>query len=163
MFNFDYYTIWSNLLFYIILILHFIIKLPQQLILFAIVNMIMVGIVGNIIFNTNMTKLIKKRNIKTKACKTISIINMITHTLPLVLAILWLFLRRNYKISIPIISGSIIGLMLLWSVIPDKDGKILLNKANNEYGNPNAALYSLIPLSMIAIIWFIHFMSRKRK
>jgi len=49
--NFNFYTIWSNIAFYAVLVLYMILrdKLPHEILYAFIINMILVGIMGNII------------------------------------------------------------------------------------------------------------------
>jgi len=163
MFNLDYYTTWSNLFFYLILIISLVLRpmgrhLPGNLVVFAAVNMIMVGIVGNIIFNFNMPNIIHNvsggKDIHAPGCRKIGIINMIMHTLPMLIAILWLYLvPQSYDTRFVV--GAVVGLLAVWSVVPDNKGKFFLHKADNEYGDPKWYIYLLLPLVLALILWIL--------
>ena len=145
--SFNYYTIWSNLLFYIVLGLYFITKkLPIELMVMATVNMIVVGIMGNTLLATNLKNITGKIDLDTKSCSYIESVNAILHTLPLIISIIWLFTskRLNKNFNVVIVLGLLLGFMFIWMIVPDEKGNMFIAKVNAQYGTPKPYLYVLL-------------------
>lgn len=174
-YNPQYYTSISNILFFIILAILFIklfLKfsllggLTDPIIYGVIANMIVVGIIGNLIVVFNRTRImnmVKEKEGSKFSCEKISSglskVNFIVHTLPMIVCIFILLALIKYNKINPfnklhsIIFITIV--IVIWSLVPTKNGNILFNKLNEDYVHTPLAMFMLIPLLIPLLVYLI--------
>jgi hypothetical protein len=169
-FQLQYFTQWSNMLFYLTLIWMLASKNtklypPSWFIDAVLVNMLSVCIVGNLIYIVNPTNILEHiqetyPSATTKQIFTsLSASNVIYHTAPGLLAAGLLFANikcntstkenkwKHFGYSIAFLSG----FSFLWNLVP-YDNKLFYGKAKKVYLNPPSIIFLLTPLLWIILL-----------
>lgn len=169
----QYYTIWSNWLFYLTLIWVVIgsvrrnLAPPSWFVDAVMANMIAVGIVGNLLLilnNANIVAAIQKKypaSTCAEIANDLAVPNFIYHTLPMVISAVILFTNvgENLRPSSPEKQSHniwysfafLIAFMLAWNLTPYKS-KIFIGKIDVVYSNPNLLVVIIAPLVWIFVL-----------
>lgn len=171
--NFKYYTTWSNLLFYIVVLLYFISYasgyyiIPSWLLYAVIVNIIAVGIIGNILCSFNFDNVVNgvsneypDQNL-VNLSRHISISNFITHTLPLVLTIVLLLFVKPGPFNLESSFIFLFVLSLVWLLIPTSNGSRFIEKIQEVYLNPPILSFLLLPIVWLIFLKLIDYSYKK--
>lgn len=150
----QYFTMWSNILFYVVLIwillgkVHSDLAPPTWIVDAVMANMIMVGLVGNLLVITNNSNIVAALQREhpdmnvAKLERTIALFNFAKHTLPMVIAAVIFYGNFGRGSSRP--GVSIVLLFLLgfaWLVIPFR-GHTFYGKFQEVYVDPPPWLFS---------------------
>jgi hypothetical protein len=162
--NFNFYTTWSNFIFYFILFFLVVVKIFKiqisntvfQICIAFFVNIIAVGIIGNCIL---LYETRNKDNLTVEKMQDLIQVNFVMHFIPLILSIVASLFLYTYDIEykIPLITATIF--FLLWTIVPDSFHHIFFKKIDDMYGNP--PIYTTFS---IFIFWaVIIFLLKKNK
>jgi hypothetical protein len=157
----DYYTIWSNILFYIVmiwLIIGYLLKKYSPPFWFtsaAITNMIAVGIIGSLLVSIYTDKIVSYLNSNgysiDSGIDAASNINLYTHQIPMIIAIIIMLFIKKEKFEFSTSMLFLISFAFIWMAIPHSGDKtVFIGKINEDYMDPNLILIALLP-----ILWFI--------
>lgn len=159
--NLVYYTTWSNILFYTVIILYLISYLtsafiiPDWLLYAVIVNIIAVGLIGNLLycFNFgNIFQVVTQENPHDGHVETTTqlyLSNFISHTLPLILCIIVLLLIDPVYFEMKYALIFLGMFALVWLIVPTNAGKIFYGKVCEVYLDPPLLAFFLLP-----VIWY---------
>jgi hypothetical protein len=160
-----YFTHFSFLLF----IINFILPFTYSLKFIILLNSIIVGIVGNILFIMNYSDYVEwykdkypdKNN--NDMYYELGLSNFIFHTLPMIVAfflIMGTYSFVNNTSDIIKYTYYLIILKLIWSMLPDKNNNIGFDKLNNSYNNVSIMLISTL-LSILLSLIFLYGLHKK--
>lgn len=156
---FDYFTIWSVVLFFLTLIMILIDQfhpfLPGWWIAFMFANMIGVGIMGTLIVTINADR---RGAESAKIRLEYAYSQLFFHTVPMLIALLLLLLfptiLKNFQVWQVIVAFIVI--FLLYLVVPTTNGKkMFISKIRQIYINPNLFLLFTIYIGVLALIIYI--------
>jgi len=168
LFDCKYYTTWSNILFYITIIIFLILKIldtqcqiPCWFFMAVLVNMIAVGIIGNIICSFNIGPMLKdapcRSDGSTDAVEELTIANFLVHTIPLILAfIILLYYSFTCSSFNPCTALLFLFLFaLIWLLIPYK-GARFINKVNLVYLDSPLWWFFILPFIWALLLFSLN-------
>lgn len=169
---FDFYTDWSNILWWVSIILwvlHLLIKdclLLDCIIAAAFANIIGVGIAGTYVVHMNGINIVHDANGVPRGSPEVDSddmqgtleYDMLFHIMPMLLTLLVLAPLCRFKLKWfhKVFCG--LGLLLfalVWSLVPSVHGEIFLDKYNGVYGDPGAVPIMLVAISWILGLWIL--------
>jgi hypothetical protein len=156
--NFNFYTIWSNIAFYSVLLIYSLFGkfLPAELLYAFIINMIIVGIMGNVIITFKIKNILEQYGSDQQTVKEVLMLNLFLHVVPLVLAFFVIQCMPARKVNYFCTTAIILVFILIWCLVPDQ-GKTFKQKIDVNYGNPGVGYYIAFFILLILISVFVKY------
>ena len=173
--NLKYYTVVSNIVFYLVVILYLVSYLtnsnciPNWLLYAVIVNILGVALIGNGLYCCNYEKVYQATesvSVNTNPADifgTLHISNFIGHTLPFLVSIVMILLIEPYAFKMSYSLAFLAAFAALWLLIPSPSGQILHNKVNEVYLDPPLTMFLLLPIVWIVFLYLIQYSQKKRE
>ena len=165
--NLKYYTTWSNILFYLVIIIYilsylFCWKLPSWILWASIANIIAVCIIGNLLCCCNFDNIMDTAVVEApdmnhfEITRTLGVSNFVVHTLPLIISILVLLSVRSDPFKVKNAFAFLSLFALIWLLTPCS-GLTCFNKINTIYSNPPIVCFLLLPIIWLIILYLTQY------